>query len=305
MRSAFVTSTTALCVALALTTLTGFTTPSQAGSCGWTTSAAQLARQLATVDDASVAGLRNELQRLGFGPDSNGGCAPGGVAATTPGGVAATTPGDLLDLTGWYLTLPTGRKSHPDTVRQPDLRRYSSSWFHLDSSARGVAFTANAGGVTTAHSTYPRSELREMNGTAKASWSNTSGTHTLSLRQAVTALPTAKPEVVTAQIHDSKDDVVQIRLEGSRLIARYDNGRTDVTLDPRYVLGTPYDVTIVAADGRVRISYNGTQKVDVALSGSGWYFKTGSYVQSNTTKGDQAEAAATVVLYLLTVRHSG
>ena len=32
-----------------------------------------------------------------------------------------------------------------------------------------------------------------MDGPAKAGWSNTTGTHTLRLRQAVTQLPTVKP----------------------------------------------------------------------------------------------------------------
>ena len=297
MRTASVRSKSAATlvgVALAMTALTGFTTPVLAEGCGWSATAAQQARQLASVDDIAVTSLRTELQRLGFGPGSGAGCA------ATP----ATVPGDLIDLTDWYLTLPTGRTAHPDTVRPPELQRYNGSWFHLDSLRSGVVFTANAGGVTTAHSKYPRSELREMTAGKNASWSNTSGTHTMSIRQAVTSLPVAKPEVVTAQIHDGKDDVAQIRLEGTRLLAQYDDGREEVTLDPQYVLGTPYDVTIVAAGGRVGISYNGTAKVDIARSGSGWYFKTGSYIQSNTAKGDRADAVATVVLYGLSVQHS-
>ncbi|HEY0816463.1 MAG TPA: polysaccharide lyase family 7 protein [Pseudonocardia sp.] len=210
----------------------------------------------------------------------------------------------VADPSGWYLTLPTGRKGDPDTVQPPKLGGYSSAWFHLDSAGQGLVFTANAGGVTTSGSSYPRSELREMDGGKQADWSNTRGTHTLTVRQAVTALPKAKPEVVTAQIHDSADDVMEIRLEGSRLIAEYNDGRTDITLDPSYSLGDIYDLKIVAADGRVRVFYNGTKKVDVALRGSGWYFKSGSYVQSNTSKGDKAGAVATVVIYQLRVTHS-
>jgi hypothetical protein len=78
-----------------------------------------------------------------------------------------------------------------------------------------VVFTADAGGVTTKNSTYPRSELREMNGDEMASWSNRTGTHTLSVRQAVTELPKAKPELVTAQIHDAESDVMEVRLEAA------------------------------------------------------------------------------------------
>ena len=158
--------------------------------------------------------------------------------------------------------------------------------------------------MTTKGSDYPRSELREMNGDKKASWSNTKGTHILQVRQAVTAVPKAKQEVVTAQVHDSSDDVLEVRLEGRKLIAQYNDGKTDVVLDPKYTLGTVYDVKIVAAGGRIQVFYNGTKKVDIARKGSGWYFKSGSYVQSNTGKGDKSSAVGTVVLYQLDVTHT-
>ena len=131
-----------------------------------------------------------------------------------------------------YLTLPTGSPGKPDTVRQPDLDGYSSRFFEVDPRGDGVVFTANAGGVTTKNSTYPRSELREMNGDEMASWSNRTGTHTLSVRQAVTELPEAKPELVTAQIHDAESDVMEVRLEDKRLIAQYADGKKEFVVDP-------------------------------------------------------------------------
>ena len=136
----------------------------------------------------------------------------------------AQRPADVLDLTNWYLTLPTGADGDPDTVEQPDLATYTSRYFQLNATKDGVAFTANADGVTTKNSSYPRTELREMNGQQKAAWSNTTGVHTLNVTEAVTELPPAKPETVTAQIHDGNDDVLQIRLEGPRLIVQYDDG---------------------------------------------------------------------------------
>jgi poly(beta-D-mannuronate) lyase len=110
--------------------------------------------------------------------------------------------------------------------------------------------------------------------------------------------------VVTAQIHDSEDDVMEVRLESGQLIAQYNDGRSDVTLDPRYTLGTPYDLTITAAGGRIRVFYNGAKKLDIAKRGSGWYFKSGSYVQSNTSKGDKASAVGVVVIYKIAAKHT-
>jgi hypothetical protein len=213
-------------------------------------------------------------------------------------------PGDLIDLRNWYLTLPTGSAGSPDTVKQPNLESYSSSFFRLNPARDGVVFTANAGGTTTKNSKYPRSELREMSGSKMAAWSNDSGTHTLTARQAVTALPPAKPEIVTAQIHGGDDDVMQVRLEGTRLMVQYDDGKSEIVMDPDYRLGTVFDVKIVAAQGRVVVYYNGAAKAEINQSGSGWYFKSGSYLQSNTSKGDRASAAGSVVIYSLKVTHS-
>ncbi len=213
-------------------------------------------------------------------------------------------PGQVLDLHNWYLTLPTGADHKPDTVLQPALSTYSSPFFQLDAAGDGVVLTSDAGGVTTENSTYPRSELREMNGDKRARWSNRNGVHTLEVRQSVTTLPPVKPEVVTAQIHDAKDDVIEVRVEGNRLLASYDDGKGEFVIDPDYVLGTPYDLAIVAAAARIEVFYNGADAGGAALTGDDWYFKTGSYLQSNVSRGDAADAVGQVVLYALSVTHT-
>lgn len=222
------------------------------------------------------------------------------VRAQSSGGISG-----IIDPSDWYLTLPTGHKGDPDTVDGSDLPDYSSNWFQLDPAKDGIVFTTNAGGMTTSGSKYPRSELREMNSGEMASWSNTKGTHTLTVRQAVMSLTKAKPEVVTAQIHDSSSDVIEIRLQGSELIAQYNDGKTDVTIDPDYTLGDVYDLKLVAANGRIQVFYNGVKKLDIAKKGSNWYFKSGCYLQSNTSKGDKSGATASVVIYQLDVAHTG
>ena len=164
-------------------------------------------------------------------------------------------------------------------------------------------FSAHGDGVTTKNSHYPRSELREMNGSAKAAWSNTSGTHTLDVCEAITQVPSAKPEVVAAQIHDDKDDVLQIRLEGQKLSVQYDDGKSEQVLDPAYQLGTPYHVRIIAADSTVDVLYNGEKKAELPLTGSGWYWKVGAYVQANADTRD-AKSTGAVTVYALQVHHS-
>lgn len=247
------------------------------------------------------------------GPD---GCEPGGrgggglverlLDGLLPGGggsTLASLPGDLLELENWFLTLPIGPPGDPDSIDQPELLDYTSEYFRLTPDGDGVVFRAPAGGVTTKNSKYSRSELREMNGEEKAAWSNSSGTHILETRQAITETPEVKPEVVSAQIHDGGDDVLQIRLEGKTLVAQYADGAEQVVIDPAYELGTPYDLRIVAADGRIVVFYNGEQAADIERSGSSWYWKIGAYTQSNPEKGDSPDAAGEVVVYSLSIQH--
>ena len=73
-----------------------------------------------------------------------------------------------------------------------------------------VAFVCPATGVTTSGSSYPRSELREMNGSNLASWSNKAGYHRMEVHEAFMHLPTKKPEVVGGQIHDADDDIIEV-----------------------------------------------------------------------------------------------
>lgn len=214
-------------------------------------------------------------------------------------------PGELLDLADWKLTLPIGTEGDPLDITMPGLATYTSDHFRLTADGDGVVFRANAGGVTTENSNYPRSELREMAGTEHASWSNTVGTHVLEVRQAITEVPPVKPEVVAAQIHGGDDDVLQIRLDGPVLSATYADGERRIVLDPAYRLGSRYDLRVVAGDGRITVFHNGERKAEIEQSGSGWYWKIGAYTQSNPLKGDRPDAAGEVVVYSLRIEHTG
>ena len=64
-----------------------------------------------------------------------------------------------------------------------------------------------------------RSVDREMtaDGSDEAGWSPRTGTHPVVIREAVTAVPAEKPDVVAGQIHDGDHDVSVFRLEGNKL----------------------------------------------------------------------------------------
>lgn len=215
-------------------------------------------------------------------------------------------PSDLLNLTNWKLTIPvnTSHEGTPDEITQPELASYNSDFFHLNSDKNAVVFKGIVNGDTTAHSHYPRSELREMtdNGLNEASWSDDSGTHIMEYRLAITHLPAKKSEVVAGQIHDESDDVVMIRLEKNHLFVEADGDEIG-DLDKNYQLGNIFSVKIVAENGHIKVYYNGKQKVDYEKSGDGYYFKAGCYTQSNLSKGEKSGDYGEVQIYSLQVSH--
>ncbi len=247
------------------------------------------------------------------GGAGNAGAGPTTVGAGTGGLASGGTgsgllPAQVLDLTNWYLTLPTGVPLDPDDVYQPELATFSvDPYFRVTPEGDAVAFWAHCGGVTTKGAVYPRSELREMTngGLDKAAWDVTSGKHTMVLTEAITHLPVVKPDMVAAQIHDADSDEIMIRLIGTRLFVEA-HGQGEVgLLEPNYVLGTFYTAKIEAEGGHIRVYYNDstTPAVDVENQAIGCYFKAGAYTHSNPDKGDEPTAFGEVLISSLEVTH--
>lgn len=222
-------------------------------------------------------------------------------------------PSAVINLTDWKLNIPVaGSNGFSKEIMQPDLNGYADEYFHVNTAGDAVVFRAHANGVTTKGSTYPRSELREMqnNGKDKASWSIASGggTHTMMITQAVTHLPTQKPHVVVGQIHDADDDVIVFRLENKKLFIDH-NGTAGPVLTNNYHLGTKFTVKFVAGGGAVRCYYNGVYVESYPSTATGCYFKAGMYTQSKTTEKDgredkdDANAYGEVEVYNVTVTH--
>jgi hypothetical protein len=235
---------------------------------------------------------------------------PGVTMPMTPGATPPTNPdamfpAQILDLTNWKLNVPldTDHPGNPDEYRNPELQTFDlPPYFTVTPNKDGVAFRAHAAGATTPNSKYPRSELREMMGSEHAAWSTTSGVHRMRVIQAITHVMPVKPEVVSAQIHDARDDVVMVRLEGNHLFVEGD-GDELATLDDNYQLGTVFGVELVAQNGTIEVFYNGESKALIQRAVDGCYFKAGCYAQSNVQRGESPDAFAEVVIYDLEVTH--
>ena len=96
------------------------------------------------------------------------------VTPARPPANRAVYPSDVLDLSNWYLTLPTGP---PKAIRTPSTSRSCARTTAVGSGwpTPGTPSPSppTRGAPPRRAASYPRSELREMVGDAKASWSDT------------------------------------------------------------------------------------------------------------------------------------
>lgn len=218
----------------------------------------------------------------------------------------AQYPAQIIDLKNWNIMLPVdengGYGGEPLIIQ--DLSQFQEeSYFFINKDKTAVMFRAPIEGATSENSKYPRSELRELDSDGNlASWRSGDGEHSMYIKQAITNLPIIKPEIVAGQIHDSEDDVIMIRLEKNRLFVERD-GEEVALLNDNYQLGEVFSVEIKVKSNLITVAYNGKQKLDMKFKGSGLYFKSGVYTQSNPSKGDKEGAYGEVAVYELVVKH--
>ena len=227
--------------------------------------------------------------------------------ARTSAGPAASAPADVLNLTNWKITLPIGSDGKPTEVKQPALDSYAKNPYFVVQ-GKGVRFRAPVNGVTTSGSSYPRSELREMtdSGSRTASWSSTSGTHTLIVDEAITHLPARKPHLVAAQIHDADDDLSVFRLEGSKLYVTNGNTPHHKLITSTYTLGRRFRAKYVVGGGQIKAYFNGVLITTISKRFSGGYFKAGAYTQANCDNSSPCASTnyGETLVYAVTVRHT-
>lgn len=230
-------------------------------------------------------------------------------------------PAEVLDLDDLKLTMPYGTKNHPVEVKQPALASFRDvKHFFVKKIGKwiGVAFRTPVGGVTTKGSRYCRTETRQMAGTKLAAWDSRKEMWSLVGTCAVTHLPPGKPEVVVAQMHDAKDDVVLLLAQGIKdddgnltrrinLYASWSLGKGQGS--KRVFLGEAklgwafhYRITSGPNGTRVILDEDRSKKSDQPGKASGGrYYKYGSYIQSNTDY-DDADEFAEVVHFKASIR---
>jgi hypothetical protein len=227
-------------------------------------------------------------------------------------------PGGNFDLSLWELQEPVGAAGAPTTISPAALEGpggFRDSYFFTDPNDGAMTFWDPESGVTTADSSYPRSELREMNADGSTANWPISGTNTLSATVAVTQVP---DHVCVGQIHLGTAIQAGLAASTKPLLELYYYATGDIQLgienDPtggqtlhlitNVPLGTTFSYTVqLTGDGTITLILDGattTFAMPASFNGYGQYFKAGDYDQ---TAGTDATIGATVKFYALQVSH--
>ncbi len=237
-----------------------------------------------------------------------------GLLGSTPAAALDSTvaPGGNFDLSTWELQEPVGSPGSPTTITPSRLEGpdgFQDAYFYTGPDG-GMTFWDPESGVTTPHSNYPRSELREMNPDGSAADWALSGNHQLTAR--VRAISVTS-NVCVGQIHlgsggSSTKPLVELYYHSNGdIVAGIENspsgGQTLHTLG-NAPIGSTWGYTLAISNGStLKITANGSTTsyaVPSSFDQYHQYFKAGAYNQtasSSTTRG------ARVVIYQLHVTH--
>lgn len=214
---------------------------------------------------------------------------------------------DRFNLDNWKLTLPVDRRGNTsgEALEIEDLSRFESAHFY-DAPDGAMVFTAYANGATTSGSTYPRSELREMNGNALAKWKLSQG-GTMSATLKVDQVPSLDGgeagRVIVGQIHGEDEELIRLYWDKNSVYFMNDkagsrNKEMKFTFtdsdgrSPTISMGEKFSYMIDArgdtmkvdihADGKV---YTSVSKINSVWQSDTFYFKAGIYLGVNDDSG--------------------
>lgn len=170
-----------------------------------------------------------------------------------------------------------------------------------------VQFQVHSGAATSPGSTYPRSELRELKNSKGdlAAWDATHGVHELIIDGRILWTPDAKPNVVIGQIHDSKNDLIEVcpdkAGDGLKIICRVLGSSEHIPIvSASYKPGEKYRLMIRAQNGFTSVFWNNLVNpvlITAKVISKDCYFKCGNYLNSH------ADDAA-VLITRISVNHS-
>jgi Ca2+-binding RTX toxin-like protein len=186
-----------------------------------------------------------------------------------------------------------------------------------------MTFAAPVEGATTSGSNYARSELLEMNGTARAAWDLEQGgfmTASLEIDRAPIKFSGVAGRIVIGQIHGLDNELVRLYWENGRIY--FVNGQAGATnvattfnltnangQQPNVSLDEQFSYTIHAKNNDLLVSveadgqtYRSVTRINDIWDTDVFYFKAGAYLGVNETQGTGWGQTS---FYELSVNHDG
>ncbi|HXB02146.1 MAG TPA: chitobiase/beta-hexosaminidase C-terminal domain-containing protein, partial [Opitutaceae bacterium] len=217
-------------------------------------------------------------------------------------------PGQNFNLSNWELDLPTGSNGSIDIITQPQLATFTNAYFYTDPNDGAMTFFCPENGVHTTNSSFPRSELRELD--PSGDWPLT-GTN---IETATLKVEDTLAHVAIGQIHignggtpTSTKPLLELFYYSTGqitlLLETSPSGggpETNVTTVP---LGQKFSYTIKTVGNALTIIVNGVTQnytINSSYNSERFYFKAGDYLQ---TTGTSSTVGAHVAFYALNVTH--
>jgi hypothetical protein len=196
----------------------------------------------------------------------------------------------MINLNNWSVTFPDGKTHYPSFY---NLEMYQEKY--------GLVMKTPCDGTTTKNSKYPRCELREMTNGKKAAWSAFTGTHKFKGTFSVSRFTFVKAEVCVLQIHNGKDDLLQIIVSPDYVKYKYNQYK--IVLGT-YSIDEKFRIKLKVQNNNLMIKYNFNDYITLPIQGDSLYFKTGNYLQSNDKIELNTSEFSTVVLHEIFINHS-
>lgn len=167
----------------------------------------------------------------------------------------------------------------------------------------GVRLQAELDAATSPGSSYPRSELREVNADGTlASWDAAVGIHWMLVEGVWEHIPGGKPNLVGAQIHGPSSDKLEVVTDATGVLARVNGtSKNKPKLAATVKDGDTYQIFILVASGVCSLFYNDLTKPKLTfkIGTKGNYFKAGAYVNDTVAAGGAKEFGAVRITKLV------
>lgn len=196
----------------------------------------------------------------------------------------------MINLNNWAVTLPTGSTFYP--IKLNEFIRYDGL---------SVVLVTPCDGEPTQNSHYPRCELREIINGEKASWDSGSGEHSFEGVFKIDRFTKSKPIISVFQIHDGKNDQLQILVDPTSIKYNYNGIKFKVAV---HKLGERFRIKCKVKNDMIILKINFEDTILLTLSSSNLYFKAGNYLQSNMDIENDTNEYSKVSISKIKVKHS-